>query len=317
MSFLKDNHEMDELFSFEENKNNLITKAKRKSTMRMAFVSGLVSVLVLTLVVLIKLQVTPWLLDKETIAQENYYDVYGANIYIGPWEESIKLIGSQATATQYKLLNGRPVYRGEVLSDTHHNETHFHPNDYETYNYLGEKVMNFIHPGIESNELPKELNDLDVIQDHQIVEMGISFDRAYSLSEAKEMLPEGLQLQWAWIDTWSAEEVDAMQETDRPTSVFTEDEMIGFSMVDKVGLALNNPLENFMEAVNYGRNHKGPYQEDMKAIHDRLTKHGEVKESSVKVIGAVVVGNKEALQKIQKELYVRASSIGAVIDSLN
>lgn len=317
MRLLKDNREMDDIFNFEAKKDNLITKAKRKSITRIAVVSGLVSIAVLTLIVLIKIQVTPWFLDKQTAAKENYYDVYGANIYIGPWEASIKLLGSKATAAQYKLLDGRPVYRGEILNDTMHNETHFTPNVYETYTYLGEKVMNFIHPDIENSELPKEISNLDVIQDHQIVEIGLSFDRAYSLSEVKAMLPQNLQFQWAWIDTWSTEEVDDMQESDWPTSVFTEDEMVGFSMTDQMGKPLESPVEKFMEAVNYGKDHKSSYQKDMEVIHERLTRHGEVEESSVKVIGAVVVGNKEALLKIQKELYIRASSIGTIVDSLN
>ena len=312
---MKDNHELEDLFSFEKNEKNLILKAKRKSTIRMACISGLVSLLVLTLIVLVKLQVTPWLLNKELIGQETYYDVHGANLFIGPWEESFQIIGSQATAPQYKLLDGRPVYRGEISNDSNKIEVHLSPNEYETYNYLGGKVMNFIHPGGTINQVPNELKNIDVFHDHQTIEMGLSFDRSYSLDEVKAILPNDLPLQWAWIDVYSDEEVASLQTSKSPANVFMENEVIGFSMVDETGITLEDPVMEFMESVVYGKNHMGPYKKDMKALYKTLTEQGEVDETTIKVIGAVVVGTKEVLQQIQNEPSIRASSVGAVVDS--
>lgn len=312
---MKDNHELDDFFSFEKNEKNLIMKAKRKSTIRMAWISGLVSLLVLTLIVLVKLQVTPWLLNKELIVQETYYEVHGANLFVGPWEESIQIIGSKATAPQYKLLDGRPVYRGEISNDSNKLEVHLSPNEYETYNYLGGKVMNFIHPEVKINQVPSELKNIDVFHDHQMIEMGLSFDRAYSLDEVKAILPNDLPLQWAWIDVYSDEEVDSLQTSESPANIFTENEIIGFSMVDETGITLEDPVMEFMESVVYGKNHMGPYKKDMKALYETLNKQGEVDETTIKVIGAVVVGKKEALKQIKNEPSVRASSVGAVVDS--
>ncbi|KAA0955429.1 hypothetical protein FQ087_12475 [Sporosarcina sp. ANT_H38] len=312
---MKDNHELDDLFSFEKNEKNLITKAKRKSTIRMACISGFVSLLVLTLIVLVKLQVTPWLLNKEMIAQETYYEVYGANLFVGPWEESIQIIGSEATAPQYKLLNGRPVYRGEISNDSDKFEVHLSPNEYETYRYLGGKVMNFIHPEVKINQVPNDIKNIDMFRDHQMIEMGLSFDRAYSLDEVKAMLPKDLPLQWAWIDVYSDEEVDSLQASESPANVFTENEVIGFSMVDETGITLEDPVKKFMESVMYGKNHMGPYKRDMKTLYETLSKQGEVDETNIKVIGAVVVGEKEVLKQIQNEPSIRASSVGAVVDS--
>lgn len=312
---MKDNHELDDLFSFEKNEKNLITKAKRKSTIRMACISGLVSLLVLTLIVVVKLQVTPWLLNKELIAQETYYEVHGANLFVGPWEESIQIIGSKATAPLYKLLDGRPVYRGEISNDSDKLEVHLSPHEYETYSYLGGKVINFIHPELKINQVPNELKNIDVFRDHQMIEMGLSFDRAYSLAEVKAMLPKDIPLQWAWIDVYSDEEVDSLQASESPANVFMENEVIGFSMVDETGITLEDPVKEFMESVMYGKNHMGPYKRDMKTLYETLSKQGEVDETNIKVIGAVVVGKKEALKQIQNEPSVRASSVGAVVDS--
>lgn len=312
---LKDNHELEDFFDFEKNEKDLITKAKRKSTIRMASISGLVSLLVLTLIILVKIQITPWLLNKELTAQETYYDVHGANLFVGPWTESVQLIGSKATAPQYKLLDGRPVYRGEISNDSNQLEVHLSPKEYESYSYLGGKVMNFIHPEVHLKQVPDEVKNINTFADNQMIEMGLSFDRAYSLDEVKAILPNDLSLQWAWVDAYTDEEIDALQTSASPTNVFTENEVIGFSMIDETGIALEDPVKDFMDSVAYGKSHMGPYKKEMKALYESLNKQGAVDEATVKVIGAVVVGTQETLQQIQNEPSIRASSVGAVVDS--
>ncbi|WP_188074765.1 anti sigma factor C-terminal domain-containing protein [Planococcus sp. ANT_H30] len=310
---MKKKDELDELFAFENNKQDLVAEAKRKSTVRMTFISGLVSLFVLILIVLIKLQVTPWLLDRELAAQEVYFDVYGANLFIGPWEESIRLLDSEATAPQYKLVDGQPVYLGEISNSSRNREVYLSPNDYETYNYSGEKVMNFIHPATSITHVPMDVMKLDMFNDQQKIEMGISFDQPYSLSEVEAMLPEESVLQWAWVDVYTDEEVKGNE----PARVFTENEVIGFSMVDEAGTVLESPVEKFMESVVYGKNHRGPYKQGMEEIYEQLKQKDEVEETTIKIVGAVVVGKKEELQQFQNEPRVRASSIGAVINQFN
>lgn len=312
---MKNNHDLDDFFNFEKNEKNLITKAKRKSTIRMIYISGLVSLLVLTLIILVKLNVTPWLLNKELIVQETYYEVYGANSFVGPWEESIQVIGSKATAPQYKLLDGRPVYIREISNSSNKIEVYLTPNEYETYRYLGGKVMNFIHPEVKLRRVPNELKNIGSFQDHQMIEMGLSFDKAYSLDEVKTMLPKDIDLQWAWVDVYSTEEVNLLQASESPANVFTENEVVGFSMVDETGVTLEDPVKKFMASMMNGKNHRGPYKKDMTMLYETLTKQGKVDETNINVIGVVVVGKKEALKQIQDESSIRTSSIGAVVDS--
>lgn len=311
---LKDNHELDELFSFENNEKDIITKAKRKSTIRMTLISGLVSLLVLALIVLIKLQITPWLLDKQIIAQDFYYEVHGANLFVGPWDESIQLIGSSATAPQYKLLNGRPVYQETLSNDSHTIEIHLSPKPYETYTYLGNKVMNFIHPSSAPVKVPKELQQLDNFGDHQLIEMGLSFDQAYTLGEVQDMLPKDLSLNWAWVDAYSDQEIESIGASE--SQAFTENEVVGFSLVDETGVKLEKPIESFMDSMQHGKEHAGFHKKEITRLYDLLTTQ-QANEKNIRIIGAVVVGTKEELQQIQNESSIRTSSVGAVIDSFN
>ena len=68
----------------------------------------------------------------------------------------------------------------------------------------GQREMMFYIPEINYNE--KILNDLPSLSEMdpgKLVEMGISFDKSYSLEEVKSMLPEGLKQVWYWVDTYN------------------------------------------------------------------------------------------------------------------
>lgn len=314
---MKDKDDLEDLFNFEHNENDLIKKAKRKSTIRMMATSGLVSVLILALLILIKLQVTPWLLDKEMAEQEMLYEIYGANLFVGPWEESVRLIGSKATAPTYKLLEGRPVFAGELANDSDRFEVHLTPNQFETYRYLGTKVMNFVHPGLAIDAVPNDLEKVDGIAEGRLIEMGLSFDRAYTFGEVRALLPDELKLQWAWVDIYTEHEVASMNTPEPAAHVLTEDEAVGFSLVDETGAARNNPVEQFAESLRYGKEHAGPYKKELEAIYGVLNDQGAIDETNIKIIGAVIVGEKQALQQLQNESSIRASSIGAVVDLFN
>ena len=107
-------HEIDRFFDSKINETDLIKSARRKSYLRIAGISFLISILVFILLILLKIQLTPYLIHNKIVAKELYYEIYGANSYVGVWAEDYRLIGSSATAPKYKLLNGRPVQIGEI-----------------------------------------------------------------------------------------------------------------------------------------------------------------------------------------------------------
>jgi hypothetical protein len=44
-----------------------------------------------------------------------------------------------------------------------------------------------------------------------IVELGLSFDKAYSLDELQAQLPSDVQFVWWWVDAYTNEYVDYMK----------------------------------------------------------------------------------------------------------
>ncbi|MBD7986233.1 anti sigma factor C-terminal domain-containing protein [Sporosarcina sp. Sa2YVA2] len=305
---MKDNHDMDQLFNFDHKEKDLITSAKRKSTWRMTWISGLVSVLILTLVVLIKLQLTPWLLDREIIAQEFYYEVHGANTFVGLWDESIRLIGSSAKAPRYKLVQGQPVYRGDVTNDSSPVEVHVSADPLQAYDYYGNKMMQFIHPQTASSDVPNDLFGMDAMLDNTIIEMGVSFNDAYSLDSVRRMLPEGLDLQWVWVDAFPViEEEEAFE------MILTENEVIGYPLIDETGKEIMDPIEHFMDVLEIGKDRGGRYKQEIASIQAAMHETRTLDETTKNVIGAVVIGDKEALRNLRNDPMVRATSVGAIV----
>ncbi|MCM3324777.1 anti sigma factor C-terminal domain-containing protein [Cytobacillus kochii] len=317
---MKDYENLDDLFDFSKSEKNIIQNAKRKSYMRMTGVSVLVSVLIVVLLILLKLQITPFLLNKELAAKEAYYEVYGANTYLSPWDEQVKVIGSTAVATQYKLLNGRPVFKREIALDSTPYETYIQPNPNKAYTYYGQNVMNFYHPQIAYDSVADDGSSLSNMPDSKLIEMGISFDKAYTVDEVLKMLPEGATLHWYWLDTFSKRDVLNMQKSiqphaETPAHIFTEDEVVGISTFSNTGEKYENPLKEFMESVTFGMRNHGEYKDEMAGIFESITSNGKMAQDKIRIIGVVVVGDSKAISKLSKAPFTRSSSLGAITDS--
>lgn len=313
---MKKNKDLDDLFDFNNSEQKIIKKAKRKSYMRMSSISIFISIVVMVLAILFKLQVTPYILSKEMIEKDTYYAVFGANTYLSPWEEQIKVIGSNATATQYKLLNGQPIFRRVISLDSSIHETYVQPNKNKSYTYYGQNVMHFYHPKVKYESLPKDLiklNDKDI---NESIEMAISFDQAYTIEEVQKMLPKETTLNWYWLDIFNENEISSMQKSNQPYAetsahIFTEDQVVGISTFSKTGEKYENPVKEFMEDVSYGMKNSKENKDDFTNIFNTLTVNGKLKQENIRIIGAVVVGDAHTLAKVVKEPYTRALSIGA------
>ncbi|NOG29059.1 anti sigma factor C-terminal domain-containing protein [Lysinibacillus fusiformis] len=312
---MREDEILKDIFEFSNNEKNIIKKAKRKSYLRMTMISGLVTVIAVTLLIIFKLQITPYLLNKEILAKDAYYQVYGANTYLSPWNTDIKLIGSTATSTQYKLLNGRPVFKKIITLESTPHETYIQPHPNKTYTYYGQNVMNFYHPKIDYENVAEDGLILNNKLDNKIIEMGISFDQVYTMSEVNKMLPQGVSLQWYWLDTFSNVEISSMQKsvqpyTEIPAHVFLEDEIVGIRAFSNTGEKYDNPLKEFKESIQFTMENNSEYKKEMKTILDSITDN-----NNINIIGAVVVGDAATLSKLSKAPFIRASSLGASIDS--
>lgn len=317
---MKKDHEIDRFFDPAFSGEDLIKSAKRKSYFRITGVSFLVSICVLALLVLLKIQLTPYLMDQKMAAKELYYEIYGANIYTGAWTERYKLVGSSAVAPKYKLLNGKPVNLGEVSLDVQDIETTVGNSEFAQFSYKGNRIMNFFHPSLQYLNYANDLNEINKVNEGKWIEMAVSFDKAYTYDEVVSMLPEDVALQWNWVNIYSAEELEVMQgsngtDSKNPAFVLREYEVAGFPSVSKAGEEIKDPVDSFLTTLEQALSKGGSYQEDFEQIHNELKKdHASLTDENVEIIGAVVVGDKQQLQSLTDQTYIKASSFGAIVD---
>lgn len=316
---MKEDHEIDRFFDSTFNDKDLINSVKRKSYFRITGVSFLVSICVFILLVLLKIQLTPFLMNQKMVAKELYYEIYGANIYTGIWREQYKLVGSSATAPKYKLLNGKPFNVGEVSLDTTNIEISIGNSEYEQYSYEGNRVMNFFHPSLPYQKYAFDLNELNKVNDGKLIEMALSFDQAYTYEEVVSMLPQDVSLQWNWVDTYSKEELDGFKDPSLTESgnliSFKEHEVAGFPTISKTGEKIENPLHSFISSLDLAVSKGGTHKEEFKHIQNVLKKgHASLTNENIEIIGVVVVGNKQQLKSLLDKNYIKSSSFGTIID---
>ncbi|MFJ7746856.1 anti sigma factor C-terminal domain-containing protein [Peribacillus sp. NPDC097295] len=316
---MKEDHEIDHFFDSTFNDKDLIKSVKRKSYFRITGVSFLVSICVLILLVLLKIQLTPYLVNQKMVAKELYYEIYGANIYTGTWSEQYKLVGSSATAPKYKLLNGKLVNIGEVSLDTSNLEITVGNSEYEQYTYAGNRVMNFFHPSLQYQEYAKDLNELNKVNDGKWIEMALSFDRAYTYKEVVSMLPHDVSLQWNWVNSYSTGELDELKEPSLTESgnllPLKEHEVAGFPTISKTGEQIKNPIDSFISSLDLALSKGGTYKKEFEHLHNVLKKdQASLTNKNVEIIGVVVVGDKQQLQALRDKKYIKASSFGTIVD---
>lgn len=317
---MKEDHEIDRFFDSTFNDKNLIKSAKRKSYFRITGVSFLVSICVFILLVLLKVQLTPYLMDKKMAAKELYYEIYGANIYTGTWTEHYKLVGSSAIAPKYKLLNGKPVNLGEVSLETSNIEITVGNSEFAQFSYTGNRVMNFFHPSLQYHQYANDLNELNKVNDGKLIEMALSFDQAYTYNEVVSMLPKDVSLQWNWVNAYSTEELEGLKgsnlsNSENPATILKEHEVAGFPSISKAGEKIKNPVNSFIETLDLSLSKGGSFKEDFEYIYNVLKKdHASLTNENVEIIGVVVVGDKQQLTSLLDKNYINASSFGASID---
>ncbi len=316
---MSEDRELDRLFDPAFDDQDLIKSAKRKSYFRITSVSFFVSICVLVLLILLKIQLTPYFMVQKMTAQELYYDIYGANIYTGAWKEHYKLVGSTAVAPKYKLLNGKPVNLGELSFDTSDLEVTVGESELTQFSYAGNRVMNFFHPSLPYQTYTNDLDELNKVNDGKLIEMALSFDKAYTYEEVVSMLPDGVTLQWNWVNTYSAEELEGLKdvgsENSKDPMILREYEVAGFPSISKSGETIQHPTNAFIDTLDLALRKGGSYKDDFEHIYNTIKKDdASLTDEHIEVIGVVVVGDQQQLQALINKNYIKASSFGAIID---
>jgi len=144
--------------------------------------------------------------------------------------------------------------------------------------------------------------------------MAISFDKPYSLSEVRAIIPAGLTQVWYWVDTYDNKKYfDPYKDENGNLSYATplnESWLYGF------GIHLDGPQINekdFIASLEQGL--KGKYQYEFNRIYNYLRgDKPKPNKTDIRLLGVVLTGNAKELQGLKGQPYVRGAVLGAVVD---
>lgn len=162
------------------------------------------------------------------------------------------------------------------------------------------------HPKVNYKEY---LNDISLLDKYpnKFAEMAISFDKNYTVTKIKKMLPSKITPVWYWVDT--NDNLKVLIGPEAAQYVYGFDAQKGYIENG------DGTEKDFILAIKSGLNMKGKYENEYKRIYDFLRKDKKKPTlHDVKVIGVVVTGTTEDLKKLENQPYAKAIVLGAVVD---
>ena len=319
---------MGELFNIEKMEQS-ISKAKRRSTWKTVFISTIVFVVVLFSSILANGFITPLLASPVQNAFYQYNYVKGANEFIGIEESYPGILGGETYYKKYKPIEERIIYSGEggygyglfrdeVLG---RDGGRAHVTGH-AYNELGQRMMTFFYPQLNYDVVNNDLLLLNEIANDKLVEMALSFDKGYTSSEAMALIPKDITKTWLWVNhieqggkLYSINYDENQNPLEKMPLTLNGQDAYGFSVINTDGTFADQPAERFISAIDSGAKFNSYWQQEFQNLKENIA--GEDDKLSVNdlvINGIVVTGTAESLKQLQNLPFIKASSLGVVID---
>ncbi|WP_232699462.1 anti sigma factor C-terminal domain-containing protein [Brevibacillus daliensis] len=316
----------------------LIKKAKRKTIWRNVAISTGVTLVLLVGGTIGNAQLLHNSFDTALMEVEHEERLAGPNVYMGNYQRDYGILKGNMHYQTYKVIEGVPLpWQDNILNvsawGTHsllagsYNSLQFAQTDQSgqqipyarPYNpHNGQREMMFYIPEVDYGKRMNEQPTLSQLDKNKLVEMGLSFDKAYSFEQIKEMLPEGVRPVWYWVDTYADKNRKQPRKLEDGTVSYSSPEhanmVYGFGTVPDQDPDQITP-KGFIEALETGIKREGKYANSYQKAYDYLRKDKpQPDESDMKIIGVVVTGTAENLQKLSTKTYIHGAVLGAIVD---
>lgn len=335
---------------------NILRKVKTRAAIRNIGISFSVIILFLIAFNL----VSSILLDKThreiSVTISDFNEIANANTYIGVHEKHKGLLDGKDVFWTYKRIGDKIVYtgtkefnynifsmdesfRGQDSPLTFGNTYDVEFLNTKRFNKLGQREMVFFYPFIQYSIYRNDLKDISGIGDDKNIEMALSFDKYYSLDEISNLLPQDINAAWYWVDDLNDKEKDAEKgykkiekdqngkdmEAIRYDGICSADHAYGIKLYGKDGEKLEEPWNNFLNAVDRGKDMKirrfvdyhkvVAMKSEFKRVHTNICgQDGKLGKEDIKIGGVIVTGSRKQLEKLDGLQFIKASSLGIVTD---
>lgn len=342
---MNDDEKLKELFEDKGSSNfdKVIKKAKLFSIIR----SVITSILVFTIVSFVGLVFNATTLNKlgndKQIELENYYRIAHPNSYVGNNQMDDGLLTGEFDYVTYRFLGDKPVFDGnnkesysyiplinglygDISGLLYEASSDSEQSLYEAkrYNKVGKNIMQFYHPDVKYAKYKDDLAMINKIGEDRVMEISLSFDKAYTIDEVKSMIQKNITLNWYWVDTYTHNQVaEFSSHTEKtknekqitPNIILYEDSVYGIKAVDDQGKNITAPEKDFIDTISSGETIKGSHQQLYETLFSKLSKDKiKITRDDIKILGVVVSGDKDSLMLLKNKSFIMASSLGAVGD---
>ncbi|MFC0560999.1 anti sigma factor C-terminal domain-containing protein [Halalkalibacter alkalisediminis] len=301
----------------------IVKKAKRKSIIRNIVISTISLLLVGALFIIINGQIVNKAHYKAAEANRLLFKISQPNIQIGGGKFDYGILSGTYSYNKYKLIEDRVVPWGQDIRKFnaigHNNkssaiavydevivgETEEEYRHYNTTN--GQRTMQFYHPWFEYTTIHNDLALIQNAPNDAIMEVAISFNQSYSVSEIQEFFNLNNKITWYWVNDYNQNAKEQLQGLH--SSGATASHVYGFSGTTTKGegdiVAQNEKdflatLEDIKSTGNYDY------------IVDPLLENVNLNMKEGIILGVVVTGTKEELLTLKEDKQIRAISLGAV-----
>jgi len=300
-----------------------IFNSKKKSTRKKVLISILVVVLVVIILSVSNTVLTIIMSNKSYYKMDAQVKLTVPNGYISKSVDTFGLLGGRTDYTVCRLLNGKLIILENqvrifgvipqiTMSRQRGSGGHVAgqwPTSYWEYGY---SRMMFFHPDIAYKAYKDDLAELSQIADDKIIELGLSLDKPYNISEVFKILPDA-NISWFWVDAFRSQDIEQYQkeakEYDAKSAYISEYDALGVSMGYSQGMG--NFFSQYNEFLN---NLKATKVAKYLEIYNELNSKGYTDASKVPILGVVVNGTQDQLNDLVNNPHIKASSFGVIID---
>lgn len=271
-----------------------------------------------------------YLQSKQMIEEDrlsNYYRIGYPNRYIGEYYRYNDLLKGEIDCTTYKNLDGRILYAGtekrvfglfnlrsglfwggmvaQQLADDGISSISTDLKNRQSSVY-GLRYMTFYYPYVEYKNGINDMQLLSQISNDKIVEIGLSFDKKYSLNDIKMLIPNDLGT-FYWVDDKSSNEKESLKERKWACG---ENDIHGIKLLDEFGKIVEKPEKDFIRALTWLKD-----TEFYKDIYINIAgSDGNLDESDIYVQGAVLVGTPDNIAQLKDKPFIKYATLGSVVD---
>lgn len=304
---------------FDEKKiEKAIKKGKRKSIITIVFVS----IIVFVVLSIVNFAISAYFSQKAFKQWDAYVRLSTPNGYISETVDSTGLLGGQSNYKVSKDMKIKPVVIEQkqyqfglnpsiLISRGAGGSIGITGEDWQFgYKENGWRELLFFHPNIAYKKYKNDEDLMNHMEGDKIYEVALSFDKPYKQSELP--LFELPAMTWFWLNTYSDRQLKTFQqeakEYDWSSTFIRENEALGFSINSTAfsTIKLDYEYKDFLNLLQTS------FHDEHQNVHDRMK---NINIDDVEILGIVMYGTKNEVEEIIKKPFIKASSLGGVIDN--